>query len=158
MVEINNDFSQNLGHLPDTNGQKTVATSQSRLPATVRLPKKNSSLEQTSFVDERIKNEIPNLRIVKKGKAVLVETEKGGFTRVFLKENAILQIFIQRDHPKRLVYLLRAPVTVQSASNMSIIWQPSQGKRISAFSKQRKIPMYLVPEVMGKLRPYTKIA
>lgn len=158
MVEINNDFFQNLGHLPDTNGQKTVATSQPRLPATVRLPEKNSSLEQTSFVDERIKNEIPNLRIVKKGKAVLVETKKGGFTRVFLEENAILQIFIQRDHPKRLVYLLRAPMTVRSASHMSIIWQASQGKSIYTFSQQRKIPMHLVPKVVDKLRPYTKIA
>ena len=114
--------------------------------------------EEINRIDESIKQEIPDLRIVKKNEVILVPTlQTGYFTRVFLEQPAILKRLPCKDHPKRFDYYLRAPVLVQSTEYRNK-WQVEQGKKVDTFSKQRKIPKKLIPEVVFRLRRYTKLA
>lgn len=111
--------------------------------------------EQINLIDERIKKEIPELRMVKKDEAILVTSQKGGFTRVFLIQDVILGRQRNKKYPKRFNYFLRAPVVVRSVEHGNI-WTAKHGA-VDTFGKVRKIPKRLMSEVILKLRNYTKL-
>lgn len=143
------------GDFPYAGGRKTATVFQPRLP--VYLPiRPPSPPEQASLIDKRIAGELPQLRAVKKGNVVSLETADHHFTRVFLKEDAILGREPQKEHPSRFNYYLRVPVVVESVG-YGRIWSAKQGRYVDVFSKQRKIPKKLMPEIMPRLRRYTKV-
>jgi len=114
--------------------------------------------EQIENKEKVIRGEMPSLWIVKKGEPILVPTKSGHSTRVFLEEDAILQRVLREENSgkKRPDYYLRTPVLVTSVSHHNK-WTVEQGKRIDAFSKQKKISKKDYPRTISKLMFFTKI-
>jgi hypothetical protein len=115
------------------------------------LKPKLTESEKIILIDEIIQKEIPNLWIVEKeAQAIEVQTRKG-YSMVFIMgDDAIL-----RKTPSGLFYP-RAPIHVLLIDRKKDWWVGLK-KRVKPLDRQREIPQEKIPEVISRLRRYTKL-
>jgi hypothetical protein len=115
------------------------------------LKPKLAESEKFIFIDEIIQKEIPNLWIVEKeAQTIEVQTRKG-YPRVFILDNdAILRKTLSGS------YFPRAPIHVLSTDRKKEWWVGLK-KRVKPLDRQREIPQEKMPEVISRLRRYTKL-
>lgn len=102
-------------------------------------------------IEKAIENEIPSLRLVKKGQQISITTKRGYSTRVFLEEDLILQRLQSKKNRRKYVYIARIPILVKSVKYGNK-WTVGQGEQIYTFSKKRRISKKQEPEIIQRIK------
>jgi hypothetical protein len=125
--------------------------------------------EQIRLIDDQIRRERFKLRMITSGKIVRVPVHSGdiaGITDVYLKQNAIISMNPQKEHPKKFDYYARVPVVVASRKYGNF-WTVPEDTRIviddihadtRMKGKIRKLPKKLDNKDLDRLRSHTKLS
>lgn len=160
MTENNDNISQ-LGLGGDFNeakGTNALRVFQPKLAVPYPVPTRKESFDQLSLIDAKIKEQISGLRVVQESKKVKVETNDRNRTEVFLEETMILRkVTMVYGRKKINHYFTVNPVAVESVAHKTI-WTLPIGREVETFRQDRKVSKKMIPEVIRKLQPYTKVS